>query len=103
MQEGRIRSEEHTSELQSHVNLVCRLLLEKTEPDLGVKQGHPKLRDDARCGWGCARGAQPLAADALASPARPTLLSLCYFYFFFLNDRGPPESPPFPPHAPFLI
>src|SRR5260370_29424507 len=26
--EGR-RSEEHTSELQSHLNLVCRLLLEK--------------------------------------------------------------------------
>src|SRR5438477_2301018 len=25
----RERSEEHTSELQSHVNLVCRLLLEK--------------------------------------------------------------------------
>src|SRR5579864_9836706 len=31
-QRGRLltaRSEEHTSELQSHVNLVCRLLLEK--------------------------------------------------------------------------
>src|SRR4051812_49804907 len=28
------RSEEHTSELQSHVNLVCRLLLEK-------KKKHP--------------------------------------------------------------
>src|SRR5690242_21064578 len=30
-QVGRLpaRSEEHTSELQSHVNLVCRLLLEK--------------------------------------------------------------------------
>src|SRR5438477_4348862 len=28
------RSEEHTSELQSHVNLVCRLLLEK-------KKNHP--------------------------------------------------------------
>src|SRR5690242_21560591 len=26
---NRSRSEEHTSELQSHVNLVCRLLLEK--------------------------------------------------------------------------
>src|SRR5438477_2601043 len=26
---GASRSEEHTSELQSHVNLVCRLLLEK--------------------------------------------------------------------------
>src|SRR5690242_20995566 len=25
------RSEEHTSELQSHVNLVCRLLLEKNK------------------------------------------------------------------------
>src|SRR5438477_7918101 len=29
-----LRSEEHTSELQSHVNLVCRLLLEK-------KKSHP--------------------------------------------------------------
>src|SRR2546427_4477822 len=27
--EGRARSEEHTSELQSQSNLVCRLLLEK--------------------------------------------------------------------------
>src|SRR5260370_10049033 len=27
--ERRARSEEHTSELQSHLNLVCRLLLEK--------------------------------------------------------------------------
>src|SRR5207237_5124206 len=26
------RSEEHTSELQSHLNLVCRLLLEKQKP-----------------------------------------------------------------------
>src|SRR5438034_3440922 len=26
---GRMRSEEHTSELQSHSDLVCRLLLEK--------------------------------------------------------------------------
>src|SRR5690242_21370472 len=29
----RCRSEEHTSELQSHVNLVCRLLLEKKNKD----------------------------------------------------------------------
>src|SRR4029434_11351997 len=26
--QARVRSEEHTSELQSHLNLVCRLLLE---------------------------------------------------------------------------
>src|SRR5690242_20983927 len=30
---GRGRSEEHTSELQSHVNLVCRLLLEKKKKE----------------------------------------------------------------------
>src|SRR2546430_12283959 len=29
----RRRSEEHTSELQSQSNLVCRLLLEKTKPN----------------------------------------------------------------------
>src|SRR5260370_10301563 len=28
------RSEEHTSELQSHLNLVCRLLLEKKQSSL---------------------------------------------------------------------
>src|SRR5260370_27062082 len=27
--QAKLRSEEHTSELQSHLNLVCRLLLEK--------------------------------------------------------------------------
>src|SRR5260370_32863151 len=31
---GADRSEEHTSELQSHLNLVCRLLLEKKTKDL---------------------------------------------------------------------
>src|SRR5690242_20750731 len=37
------RSEEHTSELQSHVNLVCRLLLEKKKPSVSsVRRG---LRD----------------------------------------------------------
>src|SRR5690242_21630060 len=30
------RSEEHTSELQSHVNLVCRLLLEKKKTALRI-------------------------------------------------------------------
>src|SRR4051812_49576844 len=31
---GARRSEEHTSELQSHVNLVCRLLLEKKKKQI---------------------------------------------------------------------
>src|SRR5260370_6214846 len=32
-----LRSEEHTSELQSHLNLVCRLLLEKKKKILRPK------------------------------------------------------------------
>src|SRR5690242_21805162 len=32
------RSEEHTSELQSHVNLVCRLLLEKKKKKINSKK-----------------------------------------------------------------
>src|SRR5688572_32202813 len=42
------RSEEHTSELQSQSNLVCRLLLEKKKnkkkkPTHKQKQPHPKI------------------------------------------------------------
>src|SRR5260370_29325649 len=32
-----VRSEEHTSELQSHLNLVCRLLLEKKKKNILIK------------------------------------------------------------------
>src|SRR5690348_17999577 len=43
------RSEEHTSELQSPVHLVCRLLLEK-------KKGHRKMAmEPRRCEFGRAR------------------------------------------------
>src|SRR5713101_1000090 len=40
----RCRSEEHTSELQSHVNLVCRLLLEKQKQIQAVHSGPKKKR-----------------------------------------------------------
>src|SRR5260370_15185382 len=35
------RSEEHTSELQSHLNLVCRLLLEKKNKRIVSKRTPP--------------------------------------------------------------
>src|SRR5260370_10963723 len=35
---GSARSEEHTSELQSHLNLVCRLLLEKKKYQKVLRQ-----------------------------------------------------------------
>src|SRR2546427_5014293 len=36
----KIRSEEHTSELQSQSNLVCRLLLEKKKTDTSKRHAH---------------------------------------------------------------
>src|SRR5438477_4347411 len=51
-----MRSEEHTSELQSHVNLVCRLLLEKK------KRQHP-------------RAAFPSQRYILQLPSRSALVS----------------------------
>src|SRR5690242_20872566 len=41
---ARIRSEEHTSELQSHVNLVCRLLLEKKKKKNRYQSPHATPR-----------------------------------------------------------
>src|SRR5688572_30983299 len=38
------RSEEHTSELQSQSNLVCRLLLEKKNKDNNTKTTHNTIR-----------------------------------------------------------
>src|SRR2546427_1683176 len=38
-----LRSEEHTSELQSQSNLVCRLLLEKKKKK--HRQSHPQITD----------------------------------------------------------
>src|SRR5207237_10072449 len=48
---ARLRSEEHTSELQSHLNLVCRLLLEKkngpTASGVRLPRGLASWRCDA--------------------------------------------------------
>src|SRR2546430_9130063 len=40
-QDHSVRSEEHTSELQSQSNLVCRLLLEKKKPSSDRIRTHP--------------------------------------------------------------
>src|SRR5258708_16552223 len=45
LSQGEIRSEEHTSELQSPDHLVCRLLLEKKKSDDPVHSRQP-LRDN---------------------------------------------------------
>src|SRR5260370_11452960 len=40
------RSEEHTSELQSHLNLVCRLLLEKKNKQECMSKSHERIIND---------------------------------------------------------
>src|SRR5260370_31801280 len=52
-----IRSEEHTSELQSHLNLVCRLLLEKKK----------KIQDQNDSGGSSSRN------DGVSTRAHPAL------------------------------
>src|SRR5690606_41446124 len=42
---SRVRSEEHTSELQSRENLVCRLLLEKKKKTIQTNEYHIKNED----------------------------------------------------------
>src|SRR3970282_2822510 len=42
------RSEEHTSELQSHHDLVCRLLLEKKKKESSLRARRIGLRDAGR-------------------------------------------------------
>src|SRR5438105_11323628 len=55
------RSEEHTSELQSRVDLVCRLLLEKKKA-LHTTAPRPRQRRRTRAGPTCALARTRLAA-----------------------------------------
>src|SRR3989440_1927169 len=48
-----LRSEEHTSELQSRSDLVCRLLLEKKKKN---KKGGHRVDDEPRDFWHTAEG-----------------------------------------------
>src|SRR5260221_8827877 len=55
---GKSRSEEHTSELQSHSDLVCRLLLEKKKTRAGRLDALPPaccLKSAAWSTWRCRR------------------------------------------------
>src|SRR3954466_9176977 len=90
-----LRSEEHTSELQSHDNLVCRLLLGKSEHhdvDPGAL-GHLGRARVAGLPAGPPRGGAvrraPAAAAAVRRDGRPMRPR-------FLMMRRPPRSPLLP-------
>src|SRR3954463_78588 len=79
---ARVRSEEHTSELQSHDNLVCRLLLEK-------KQNL----------WECTTS-ECIACFPMRVNVESTCTpSRCFHVFFFLRERAPPFAFPLPQPA----
>src|SRR3954465_8137257 len=90
-----IRSEEHTSELQSHDNLVCRLLLEKKKEHRHVGRFFTSWQ---RC---APPAAPPLPWPRCALPPHPRrarfgVSGSDFFLFFFFNDRAPPEISPLP-------
>src|ERR1019366_7012128 len=85
------RSEEHTSELQSLTNLVCRLLLEKKRR---TSHSIPPPRKRASCArsWPTCASRSPCAGVVKATSARSRP-------FFFLRPPAPPEITPLPPPA----
>src|SRR5579864_6516902 len=85
------RSEEHTSELQSHVNLVCRLLLETKKEQLNVRAVETRKADVGEETDASLHEARGLAGDCLvfyvgACPHRHDRL-----YLFFFNDTATTE------------
>src|SRR6266571_1187639 len=91
------RSEEHTSELQSHVNLVCRLLLEKKKKNIdlvAIVRKRP-AREKERYIVENHDGDQPHYLDFPTGDAACALQEDLPF-FFFLMIRRPPRSTLFP-------
>src|SRR3954462_1959508 len=91
------RSEEHTSELQSHDNLVCRLLLEKK---ITRRPGSTAAGDRVRVAGPYARAGRPLSAPPVGTPppsSRHAASASHHPFSFFLIKGPPPRPPPFPP------
>src|ERR1039457_2256503 len=92
-----LRSEEHTSELQSPCNLVCRLLLEKkkkktSEHNIDTEKHHVEY---ATPRYRSTRVAQQFLLCPLFVVV--TCGSVLFFvFFFFLMIRRPPRSTLFP-------
>src|SRR6202521_2232994 len=87
-----LRSEEHTSELQSPQNLVCRLLLEEKTDDRGRLVGGGR-RGGGRVRWRRARGATPMTF-AVRDDCRVGACGLARSIFFFFNDTATTEIYP---------
>src|SRR6266571_3949658 len=90
------RSEEHTSELQSHVNLVCRLLLEKKNKK--ERRGHTRhSRPTTSAPTHSCDSSTKTPDEDFSRAIRPKSRRNCSEDpFFFLMIRRPPRSTLFP-------
>src|SRR5215204_4457545 len=78
-----IRSEEHTSELQSHSDLVCRLLLEKKKTNTRIPIPPSYSRREAkREEWNSLRGFSPGPPSRRITGASGSRRA-CHCLFFF--------------------
>src|ERR1039457_6662538 len=85
------RSEEHTSELQSPCNLVCRLLLEKKKKKKKKqKSKHPEPSEVTYGGSRHARISSRLRGIVFCVLCF-FLFVVCFFFFFFFNDTATTE------------
>src|SRR6202051_576 len=75
----RDRSEEHTSELQSHEHLVCRLLLEKKEQ--GRWRDVSSRRDRGRFRRRSFTSVEEHATNTTTPPATPLPVRPPFFFF----------------------
>src|ERR1039457_4500912 len=90
------RSEEHTSELQSPCNLVCRLLLEKKKSVYRHIRSVVHTRCVTAVGSYIARASTCRWGRRLLKPTRNPVVTDASLFFFFFNDTATTEIYPLP-------
>src|SRR6516165_6870660 len=90
------RSEEHTSELQSQSNIVCRLLLEKKKKERERARSRDAEVRVSRTRIGATDDARLDQASLNALECKLNLPALRKSCVFFLMTRRPPSSTLFP-------
>src|SRR3954462_14003076 len=100
-QKSALRSEEHTSELQSHDNLVCRLLLAKNSDYRVVRTGTPVGPAVWPMGGAVRRRATAGGVVGKAASHRERQRGRVARASFFMRGGASRAPSPLPPHPPF--
>src|ERR1039457_4912259 len=84
------RSEEHTSELQSPCNLVCRLLLEKKKKKKKTTSASKSKKHEDTVEV-CSRRAGARYTSLSVASLFALFVVFFFFFFFFFNDTATTE------------